>query len=100
MNRRIAVGFIPANMSRYFGYREGTGPKTLEYYTQGIQEAMDAKGFFGLATSKNMTALEAHNIYSTRDASEKQYMIMKSEIGLDKYRVGQDSSIRANYRLR
>lgn len=85
---------IPANMSRYFGFRQGTGPKTLEYYTQGIQEAVDAKGFFGLVTSRSMTALEAHNIYSTRDASEKQYMIMKSEIGLDTYRVGKDSSIR------
>ena len=85
---------IPTNMGRYFGFRQGTGPTTLEYYTQGIQEAVDAKGFFGLATSRSMTTLEAHNIYSTRDASEKQYMIMKSEIGLDTYRVGKDSSIR------
>ena len=81
-------------MSKYFGYRQGPGPKTLEYYTHEIQEAVDSKGFFGLATARNMTALEAHNIYSTRDASEKQYMIMKSEIGLDTYRVGKDPSIR------
>ena len=81
-------------MGKYFGFRQGTGPKTLEYNTKDIQESVDAKGFFGLATSRNMTALEAHDIYSTRDASEKQFMVMKSEIGLDKYRVGKDPSIR------
>ena len=85
---------IPANMKSYLGLRQGTGPKTLEYYPQNIQNAIDSKGFFGLATSKKMTALSAHDIYSTRDAIEKQFMIMKSEIGLDVYRVGKDSSIR------
>ena len=85
---------IPANMQKYFGFRQGTGPKTLEYYPKHIQDAIDAKGFFGLATSRKMSALEAHEIYSSRDASEKQYMVMKSEIGLDTYRVGKDPSIR------
>lgn len=88
------VPAIPTNMGKYFGFRRGTGPKTLVYYPQIIQDAIDAKGFFGLATSREMSALEAHNIYSTRDASEKQFMVMKSEIGLDKYRVGKDPSIR------
>ncbi len=85
---------IPANMTKYFGFRQGTGPKTLVYYPQNIQNALDSKGFFGLATSQKISALEAHDIYASRDASEKQYMIMKSEIGLDTYRVGKDPSIR------
>lgn len=85
---------IPANLKKYFGFRKGPGPKTLVYYPRNIQNAIDAKGFFGIATSRKMTALEAHDIYSSRDASEKQYMIMKSEIGLDAYRVGKDPSIR------
>lgn len=85
---------IPANLKKYFGFRKGPGPKTLVYYPGNIQKAIDAKGFFGLATSEKMTALEAHDIYSSRDASKKQYMIMKSEIGLDTYRVGKDTSIR------
>ena len=85
---------IPVNMTKYFGFRQGTGPKTLVYYPQNIQNALDSKGFFGLATSQKISALEAHDIYASRDASEKQYMIMKSEIGLDTYRVGKDPSIR------
>lgn len=88
------IPVIPANMGKYFGFRQGTGPKTLEYYTDAIQDAVDTKGFFGLGTSREMSALEAHNIYASRDASEKQFMVMKSEIGLDKYRVGKDPSIR------
>ena len=94
--RTLKSGKLPVistNMQRYFGFRQGPGPKTLEYYPQSIQSAIDSKGFFGLATSKSMSALEAHEIYSSRDASEKQYMIMKSEIGLDAYRVGKDTSI-------
>ena len=96
-SRKLSGGelpVIPGNLKSYFGFRQGTGPKTLEYYPQNIQDAIDAKGFFGLATSRSMSALEAHDIYSTRDASEKQYMIMKSEIGLNTYRVGKDPSIR------
>ena len=96
-SKKLSSGELPviqSNLKRYYGFRKGTGPKTLVYYPQKIQEAIDAKGFFGLATSKNMSALEAHDIYSSRDASEKQYKIMKSEIGLDTYRVGRDPSIR------
>ena len=46
-----------------------------------------------LATSEEMPTIAAHDIYRARDSSEKQYMFMKSEIGLEKYRTGSDRSI-------
>lgn len=85
---------IPADVREYVGLRQGRGPKTVVWYPEKLQKAVDGKGFFGLGTSKEMGADEARSIYAARDSSEKQFMAMKSEIGLDRYRVGSDRSIR------
>ena len=85
---------IPNDLRGYIDIRKGRGPKTLEIFTDNIQEAIDNMGFHGIATSKEMTALQAHDIYMARDSSEKQYMFMKSKLGMDKYRTSSDDSIR------
>ena len=84
---------IPSDLKTYIDVRKGGGPKTLEVYSDNIQEAIDNMGFHGIATSKEMTALQAHDIYMARDSSEKQYMFMKSKLGMDKYRTSSDESI-------
>lgn len=84
---------FPKDVAAFIGLRKGTGPKTVEIYKDRIQEAIDNSGFHVLATSEQMTALEACNIYRARDSSEKQYMVMKSKLGLDVYRAGSDKSI-------
>ena len=95
--KAIEAGKSPtfsADVKEYIGLRKGPGPRTIELYKDKIQEAIDNVGFHALATSESMTALEAYNIYHARDASEKQYMVMKSKLGLDSYRAGSDDSIR------
>ena len=84
---------FPKDVSAFIGLRKGTGPKTVEIHKEKVQEAVDNSGFHVLATSEQMTALEANNIYHARDSSEKQYMVMKSKLGLDTYRAGGDKSI-------
>lgn len=84
---------IPNELKEYIHLREGRGPRTIQIEKEKIQDIIDDEGFHGLATSKNMTAVEAYKIYQARDSSEKQYMFMKSKLGLDKYRTGSDESI-------
>ena len=94
--KRIMKGLdpeIPKDMQKYVSVRKGPGPKTLEEHPENIQETLDDKGFHVLATSKEMTAHDAYKIYHARDSSEKQYMFMKTELGLDTYRTGSDKSI-------
>ena len=84
---------IPAEMNKYVHLRKGSGPKTIVIEKETIQSEIDDDGFYGLATSEKMTAEEANKIYQMRDSSEKQYMFMKSKLGLSKYRSGSDESI-------
>ena len=46
-----------------------------------LQEEVDKKGFFVLACSSVKTAKEGVELYSLRDVAEKQYMILKSQLG-------------------
>lgn len=84
---------IPDEIKKYVHLREGRGPKSIVIEKETIQSAINDDGFYALATSEKMTAEEAYKIYQMRDSSEKQYMFMKSKLGLSKYRTGSDSSI-------
>ena len=80
------------DVKKYIGLRKGTGPRTVELYKDNIQEAINNAGFHVLATSAKMSTLDAYKIYHARDSSEKQYMVMKSKLGLDTYRAGSDAT--------
>lgn len=84
---------IPGELKKYVHLREGRGPKTLVVEKDNIQSVIDDEGFYGLATSEEMSAEQAYKIYQMRDSSEKQYMFMKSKLGLSRYRTGSDESI-------
>ncbi|MBQ3678683.1 MAG: hypothetical protein II929_04120 [Succinivibrio sp.] len=46
-----------------------------------IQNEIDGKRYHGLITSRAMSAKEANDIYDLRDCSEKQYSLMKTQLG-------------------
>lgn len=52
-----------------------------------IKKAMDRMGYFVIITSKEMTALEALDIYRDRDAIEKVFRMEKSYLGFNAFRV-------------
>ena len=52
-----------------------------------IQSEIEAKGFYGLITSKQMSASEADAVYNLRNSSEKQYSLMKTQLGDSVFRA-------------
>ena len=84
---------IPQELMEFVHLRDGRGPKTLVIEYERIQEALSNKGFHAIATSDDIETIDAWRVYHARDSSEKQYSIMKSEIGLDAYRSGSDEGI-------
>lgn len=61
--------------------------------SERLQKAMDEKGFYVLAYSlkdKAAKAADVVNIYGLRDTSEKQYMVLKSQLG---YHVSRSHSV-------
>ena len=48
---------------------------------------MDQKGFHTIACSEDLDPAKVDELYHLRDASEKQFMILKSQLGFDVTRV-------------
>ena len=60
-----------------------------------IQEELKEKGFFFIATSEDISAEKALDIYRGRDNIEKMFMSLKSGIDFTKARVYDDTSLRS-----
>ena len=58
-----------------------------------IQAEFSYCGFFILASSEEMTVLEAIRAYSRRDSVEKVFQSLKSFLGMDKYGVHSEASM-------
>ena len=61
--------------------------------TELCNKVLYRKGFDGIASSKDMGAARCNEVYHLRDSSEKQYMIMKSMLGSDVFRVHSTEAI-------
>lgn len=66
--------------------------RTVIVDASAVQKAGNQKGFYTLATSQKMTATEADCIYNLRDSSEKQFSMLKSQLGYDSTNMQKDSA--------
>lgn len=84
---------IPPAMKKYIALEKVNGVirPTLRY--DEWQTDTDIKGFYTIASSRKLSAAEIHNLYSLRDVSEKQFAMMKSQLGSDVTRVHSRESI-------
>ena len=57
------------------------------------QSSIDSKGYASIASNTDYDSKTINDIYDLRDASEKQFSIIKSQLGYDVTRVHKDSSI-------
>jgi len=89
---------IPKELNPYFTI-EQVRPNgwTVAYNYDKWQQDIDLKGFYSIATSKDLDAAEMNRTYFLRDASEKQFVIMKTQLGFDTTRVHKDASIESKY---
>ncbi len=58
-----------------------------------IERELDHCGYFAIVTSEKMTAEEALSKYRNRDTTEKQFLVEKSFLGGDTWRVHSDESL-------
>ncbi len=80
---------IPQELSEYIKYENGT----LKTIDNELQLKIDSKGYSAIASSTITDPIEINRIYHLRDASETQYMIMKSQLGNNVMRVHSSPSI-------
>ena len=79
--RKGGLPKIPEKYKAYMRIRQEEESAELEVFEDVIQSEIEGKGFYGLISSKPMTAREANDIYDLRDCSEKQYSLMKTQLG-------------------
>lgn len=88
---------VPKDLSAYLSVKQNGRSWKIEYNYDAWQTALDEKGFYSIASSDNFGADAVDRIYHLRDVSEKQYSIMKSQLGYDVARVHSDESMLGKY---
>ena len=88
---------VPRDMSAYLCVKRNGRSWKVEYNYDAWQKSLDEKGFCSIASSDNFGAGVVDHLYHLRDVSEKQYMIMKSQMGYDTTRVHTTEGIEARF---
>lgn len=90
---------VPRELAPYLSIvREGQGWEVVYNY-DAWQGALDGKGFCSIASSLDLGPEKVDRLYHLRDVSEKQYMIMKSQLGYDTTRVHTTEGIEGKFAL-
>ena len=73
---------VPKGMSKYLKPYQDVETKQWLIYVDidSINRDLKCKGYSGIATSENITAMELNDCYSLRNASEKQYALLKTQL--------------------
>ncbi len=88
---RQGVFDMSEDVKKYFEVSKDGKPTLL---TDDLQSDINIKGYYSIASSKPMSVEEIHNIYYLRDASEKQFMFIKTQLGFNALRVHSDESLK------
>lgn len=85
---------IPKELSKYFIENENN---EISFNYDVWQQAIDIKGYSSIASSEDYTPKQINEIYHLRDASEKQYSIMKSQLGYNVTRVHYTNGVKNKF---
>lgn len=88
---------IPKELTSYLSVKKKGRSWEVVYNYDAWQSALDGKGFCSIASSLDLGPEKVNRLYHLRDVSEKQYMIMKSQLGYDTTRVHTTEGIESKF---
>lgn len=89
---------VPTELKRYLSiYTDDKGEVQVTFDNKLCKRSISTKGYSTIASSENFSAEQISAIYDLRDASEKQFSILKSQLGASVTRVHSDRSIEAKF---
>ncbi len=100
LNEEAVAGGNPVPNSKYrrFFIKVPVGNTILfDIDYASLDQEKASKGYSAIACSHNLTSKEIAVLYGKRDASEKQYMIMKSQLGFHTGRAHTTEGIEARH---
>ena len=84
---------VPKGLGAYLEVGKENGAYVVNFKNEAWQKAVDQKGFHTIACSEDLDPARVNELYRLRDASEKQFMILKSQLGFDVTRVHTTDSL-------
>lgn len=84
---------VPKGLGAYLEVGKENGAYVVNFKNEAWQKAVDQKGFHTIACSEDLDPARVDELYHLRDASEKQFMILKSQLGFDVTRVHTTDSL-------
>ena len=88
---------VPMELRQYLSVETTDEGTKVIVNTKQWQKDIELKGYYAIASSKEMNSDEIDTCYDLRDISEKQYMIAKDQMGFDAVHVHCDRSIRNKF---
>ena len=90
---------VNSSLKKYLSIEgEGKDRKVIEHYKEW-NDSMAGSGFFSMATSDEISTNACNRIYKSRDTSETQYSILKSQEGGDTTRVHKTEGIFSKFAI-
>ena len=88
---------VPQGLGKYLSVRRDGGGWVVETDGAAWRKAVDATGFFTIASSRDLGPAGAYGVYRRRDVSEKTYAAIKTGMGYDVMRVHSDESVEGKF---
>lgn len=89
---------VPKSLQEYLKIQYiGNGKFRVETNDDAVQKTADSYGWHAIASSKVCSAEEIHRLYKLRDCSEKQFSMLKSQLGGHVTRVHSDAAIKSKF---
>jgi hypothetical protein len=102
LQRQLDLGKNAVIAKEYAGYisiSEMGGRGVALVHEGKVQESGCRKGFFALASSEPLGAVEANGLYALRNSSEEQFSMVKSQLGYDSTGTHYANGIKAKLAL-
>lgn len=98
-NKKILNDSQKKRLENYFDIKYyADKPNVIKKYSKNcsvIDEMLGTLGYYVIVTSRKMTAIEAYDSYSKRDCVEKEFEVLKSELGLSSFNVHSNQSVKS-----
>ena len=88
---------VPQGLGKYLSVKWNGHRWTVETDTAAWKKAVDAAGFFTIASSRDLGPARTYEVYRYRDISEKTYAAIKTGMGYDAIRVHSDESVEGKF---
>jgi len=98
-NKKVINDSQKKRLEKYFDIKYYVDkPNIIKKYSKNckaIDKEIKTLGYYIIVTSSKMTAIDAYDSYSKRDCVEKEFRVLKTELGMSSFKVHSNQSVKS-----